>query len=88
MRSKSAREETVAIGIVQEHARARTSCNEGSSHDFRKNIDVVACVTYDGGSPGSAAAGMDANGLFAWYGEHDKGIVVFQVLLSGEGQSG
>ena len=47
---------------------------------------MSACVADDGRFPGGTGRGVHTFDTLLWYGKHAEGIVVAQVLFSGEGE--
>ena len=84
MRSKTAREQAIAIGAMHQVACAHTGGTQAARDQIRPNINIVFGITNNRGFSGCSGGGMDTNDLFLGYGKHAKRIVIAQITFGGK----
>ena len=65
-----------------------TACADAAGHHGGPGVDVLEGVAHHRGLAGGAAGRVDAGAVFAWHGEHAKGVAVTQIRLGGERELG
>ena len=86
VRPEPAGEEAVAVGNVDDVARASTGRADGPRHEVRPGVEVVLCVADHRGAPGGAAGSVDAAHVRPRHGEHAERIVVAEIELGGQAE--
>ena len=84
METEPAREQAVAVGVVQDHPRLRARHRQRTGVDAREEVDVGGGVADDGELSGRPGGSVDADDLLARNGEHAERIGVAKVVLTCE----
>jgi len=83
---EAAREEAVAVGVVDDVVLREPRHDEAAGHELGPGVDIALRVTHDGRAARGSRGGVDANHARHGHGEEAVGVVVPQVLLGREGK--
>jgi hypothetical protein len=84
MHAKSAGEQAIAIGVVDDHAGAAAGGADRARHHRRPRLDIGPGISDHDRLAGGAGRCMDPDQLFARHREHVERVIVAQVGLHGE----
>src|SRR5499433_2246825 len=85
--AEPAREETVAVGDLEEMTRLRPRRGEGTGHHLAPDGEIAPRVADHGGLALGARGGVHARELALQHGEEAPRIVITQIRLDREGQA-
>jgi hypothetical protein len=88
MRSEPAREQAVAVSVLDDVAFVQAAGGEAAQHDIGPDLDVLLRVGHDDGLAGGPAGGVQPHNVLHRAGEQAEGVGVAQVGLLGKGQPG
>ena len=88
MKSQTAREEAVAVRVVQHHSRLGPRHREAACIHAGKKIDVGIRVTDDRRFPSGSRGCVNATDLVALTAEETERVVVPEILFAGDRESG
>lgn len=80
--AEPAREEPVAVGVVEHHPRLRAAHRERARGDAGEEVEVPCRVRNDRWLPGRPGGGMDASELARRRREHSQRVRVAEVVLA------
>ena len=83
--AQAAGEQAVAVGVVDDIAPVGAGRGQGPGHELGPGLQVPCGVGHRGGFAGGAGAGVNPHHLLHGHGEHAEGVIVPQILFSGEG---
>src|SRR6185369_8730672 len=84
VRAEPAREEAVAVRVVNDVARARARASKRSRHQARPGVEILRGIAHDGGFPGRAARRMQPRELRARPREQAERVSLAQIVLHRE----
>src|SRR5712691_6460152 len=87
VKTEPAREEAIAVGVVQEHPRLCARHRQRAGVDACEEVDVSSGVADHGQLPRRPGRGVNADELLSRDGEHAERIRVPKVVLAGEGKT-
>ena len=88
MRTETAGEQAVAVGVVHQHAGAPAGGADRARHHVGPDVDIALGISDHDGLAGRAGGRMDADQLFARHREHVEGVIVAKVGLHRERELG
>ena len=88
MEAEPAREQSVPVGVVHDHAGAHARHRHAARHHLRPDVEVVLRVGDDRRAPARAAGRVDAPQRGPRHGQQAERVVLAQVVLDRERQVG
>jgi len=86
VKAEPAREQPVAVGVVDDGAWPDAGHREAAGHDMGPRLEIGGGIADDGRLAPRPAGGVDADELLARHGEQPEGVVLAQLALRAERQ--